>query len=191
MYEIHITVKHRASFVDDCYELGIKPIIIDLGSDTPSHSMTSSTVTGNDEVAFATAHNFASLFRDRGYVVERIKIETVPWHPKANSPDPGQYFETHFAIRNMGDNRLIDEVLKNATNLHRSRNLLKKGNDTVQMATYRSKHYRTSNEYLQDVDCIKAALISHGLELDKVISEFALYDTNVEMDHQWLKTKQL
>lgn len=186
-YEIHITVNNSENFVSDCYELGIKPIIIDMGEDVPAHVMTSATVKGNDQIAFTTANGFANAFRDRGYEVLRMKIETVPWHPCASHPSDDQYFETHFAIRKQGDNYLLNEILKTAPFLHRSRNLLKRGGDLIQMVTFRLNKIN-STEFLSRVEQITNNLEAAGLKLEKVITEFALYDTNVKMDEAWLRS---
>jgi hypothetical protein len=178
-------VDHRDTFVDDCYAIGVRPVIIDMGHGVPTHSMTTSTLKdSNDTMAFVTAHSIAKALEDIGYDVERIKIETVPWHPKASCPESEQYFETHFAIDNPStmDNVLI---LGLASFLHRSRNVLKKNDKNVQMYTYRSRdkaeHFRTVTEV---TDTLKWSEVP----LNKVITEFALYDTNERMDDPWLKS---
>jgi hypothetical protein len=187
-YEIHVTVDHRETFVDDCYAIGVKPVIIDMGDDVPTHSMTSSTLKdSNDTAAFVTAHSIAKALEDIGYDVERIKIETVPWHPKTSNPEPEQYFETHFAFKVEGDGYMLNQMLKMAKWLHPSRNLLKKGEDRIQMVTYR-RHDVDSKTYLESIDDMQKVFLDNHLKLDKVITEFALYDTNERMDDPWLRS---
>lgn len=186
-YEIHVTVNHSENFVNDCYELGIKPIIIDMGEDVPVHVMTSATIKGNDASAFATANGFADAFRDRGYEVLRIKIETVPWHPCASHPTVDQYFETHFAIKLPCDESRLKHMAEQL-NLHYSKNILKKGDVSVQMLTYRSSKIMDAEQFQEIVDRTKQALMDNGFKFEKTIVEFALYDTNVKLDDKWLKS---
>lgn len=183
IYEIHITVDNLESFSDNCYEIGVKPIIIDLGENIPTQVMTSSTVRGSDASALAMASHLSSIFKDRGYNVIRAKIETVPWHPKAACPDPNQYFECHFGVKLPCDETQLKFWAK-TFNLHYSRNAMKQDHQKVQMLTYRLHGQRDMFE--EHVGKIKKYLEMSGFELEKVITEFALYDTNVELDRQWL-----
>jgi len=185
-YEIHITVEYSDNFVTDCYELGLKPIIIDMGDNIPPHSMTSSSIKGgSDDMIYATALNQADLFKSKGYIVTRIKIETVPWHPKALNRNNDQYFETHFAIKFPYNSERLKLWSANL-GLHYSRNKLKRDNYLVQMLTYRT--YENLEKYEKNVNRIKKLLTEDGFEIDKVINEFALYDTNIELDDLWLKS---
>jgi hypothetical protein len=189
IYEIHVTVDHKESFVEDCYSIGVKPVVIELGTGIPSHSMTSSTVKGgNDTTVFVTARSISKALEDIGYTVKRVKIETVPWHPKASCPEPGQYFETHFAVKNL--NYTSSKNLRHLSyhlGLHYSSNLLKKSDDSAQMLTLRKKNvdYET---YRDIAVSMEQALLTYNFKLDKVITEFALYDTNEKMDDQWLNS---
>ena len=191
-YEIHVTVNNSDNFVSDCYELGIKPIIIDMGEGVPVHVMTSATVKGNDASAFATANSFADAFRAMGYDVLRIKIETVPWHPCATHPTDDQYFETHFAVKLPCDETWLNHIAR-FCDLHYSKNVLKKGDNSVQMLTYRSNNWKdvNSEKFQYHVSVIEEILNLYGFKLKKTIVEFALYDTNVRMDDTWLKSSSL
>lgn len=187
VYEIHITVDNNENFIDDCYEFGIKPVIINMGDEIPEHVMTSSTVKGNDANAHAAASNFANLFRSKGYEVKRVKIETVPWHPEASRPKSSQYFETHFAISLPCDEKKLKFWADNL-GLHYSRNRLKQGEASVQMLTYRN--YNSLSSFDKNVKSIKGYLEYDGFKIAKVIQEFALYDSNVDLDQQWLNKEK-
>lgn len=188
-YEIHITVAHKESFQDDCHRLGIKPILIDMGNGIPRHAMTSTTVEGNSDIDAKHYSDFLSkALVEAGYEVQRVKIETVPWHTKAKSPEQNQYFETHIGVNLPCDEEYLTLVAK-ILNLHKSKNLFKRGGKNVQMLTFRS-HDMNSEKFLSYVESLKNVLTSNGFTYDKVITEFALYDTNLEMDKQWLYTSQ-
>lgn len=180
-HEVHITVKHKDSFEKDCISLDVKPIIIDMGEDIPTHSMTSSTYKNNsDAEVYSKALNLKSNLESIGYVVERLKIETVPWHPQGFSPLDTQYFEAHFVVTGA---EIPKETLKKF-DLHRSKNLLKKEDKLLQMLTYRKKNIN-SFEFKTLVDSLTDKLNSL-VTVNKVIREFAIYDSNVSLDAQWL-----
>lgn len=180
-HEIHITVDHKDSFEEDCKNLNVKPIIIEMSSEIPTHSMTSSTYKNNsDAEVYSKALNLKSNLESIGYVVERLKIETVPWHPQGFSPLDTQYFEAHFVVTGT---EIPKETLKKF-DLHRSKNLLKKEDKLLQMLTYRKKNIN-SFEFKTLVDSLTDKLNSL-VTVNKVIREFAIYDSNVSLDDKWL-----
>lgn len=188
-YETHVTVGYKDSFYDDCYSLGIKPILIDMGEDIPRHAMTSTSVEGGSrEDAVKSAHFIANALEAKGYEIQRVKVETVPWHPEATNPASHQYFETHIPINLPCDTNYLDQIAK-FLHLHKSRNLFKRGGKNVQMLTYRDNGVSTE-KFLNKVELLKKILTSNGFTFDKVITEFAFYDTNVEMDQAWLSSSQ-
>jgi len=123
-FEIHVTVEVDLpvengevvnnwygtieEFKDDCNEIGVKPIVIDLEINDGSilkDVMTSSKFFGDNRGAYEESERIVKELRDRGYKVVRNKIESVPWHMKAPSvlttdreiPN-GCYFESHIGI---------------------------------------------------------------------------------------------
>lgn len=180
-HEVHITVKHRDSFEKDCISLDVKPIIIEMDKNIPTHSMTSSTYKNNsDAEVYSKALNLKSDLESIGYVVERLKIETVPWHPQGFSPSDTQYFEAHFAI----EGELSQEDLKNLK-LHKSKNLLKKNDSSVQMLTYRL--FNSDNLlFNMEIDNLIIKLEYLNVNVLKTIKEFAIYDSNISLDDRWL-----
>ena len=181
-HEVHLTVKHQDSFEQDCKSLNVKPIIIDMGSSIPTHSMTSSTyVNKSDSEVYASSLNLKNKLEELGYEVQRLKIETVPWHKQGYNPKSDQYFEAHFAIK--GD--ISDEDLK-ILELHKSKNLLKKDNGLIQMLTYRV--YKSNNTWFNmHIDYLETHLDYLGIDVIKTIREFAIYDSNSSLDDHWLK----
>lgn len=121
-FEIHITVKAdmlfnkskldfswtftNDEFIDDCKEIGVKPIVLDLEMKEGSIKdvMTSSKHFGDNRSAYEEANRIANELTSFGYKVVRKKIETVPWHPASptfNTGEPipnGCYFESHIGV---------------------------------------------------------------------------------------------
>ena len=180
-HEVHITVGHRESFEKDCISLGVKPIIIEMSVDIPTHSMTSSTYVNNsDSEVYSKALNLKNKLEALGYEVQRLKIETVPWHPQGYNPKSDQYFEAHFAVE--GD--ISTEDLKRLK-LHKSKNLLKKNDSSVQMLTYRL--FNSDNLlFNMEIDNLIIKLEYLNVNVLKTIREFAIYDSNISLDDQWL-----
>lgn len=198
-YEIHITVKDaRNSFKEDCASLKVKPIIIELEKDgviVMNDVMTSSVHFGDNNSAIEAANQLATQLSLRGYNVARIKIETVPWHPAAPSVNDdhfhmplGNYFESHLRIVTTKDRRDKLEEIADIYEAHLSRNFFKKLNENefIIMMTLRSKNV-SSEIFSKDVDNLKDKLISSGFVVDKTEIEFAVYDTNVNHDIEWIK----
>ena len=180
-HEIHITVEHKKSFEEDCKSICVKPIIIEMSSEIPNHSMTSSTLKNNsDKEAMDYATGLKEILESKGYTVTRVKIETVPWHKDASDPYLNQYFESHLAIS--GD--ISDSDLKRLS-LHKSRNLLKKESGTVQMLTYRRRDINNVT-FNSLVNQLVETLESLNVTVIKVIREFAIYDSNESLDSKWL-----
>lgn len=184
-YEIHVTVDYHPDFVSISNYIGVKPIVIDLDGKAPVQQMCSHTlINSNDITAYETAGQIADGYKSYGLNVSRIKIETVPWHPHARSPLKEQYFEAHFAV----DPEVIESEwmlrLEDVYSLKRSSNLMKTGEQTVQMYTLRQ--YETNPYRFQKlVNTIKGKI---GKSLVKeTIVEFALYDSNTSLDQGWIE----
>ena len=180
-HEVHITVAHQESFEKDCISLGVKPIIIEMSTDIPTHSMTSSTYANNsDSEVYAKALNLKNKLEKLGYEVQRLKIETVPWHAQGYNPKSDQYFEAHFAV----EGSISTEDLKRL-NLHKSKNLLKKNDSLVQMLTYRL--FNSDNLlFNMEIDNLIIKLEYLNVNVLKTIREFAIYDSNISLDDRWL-----
>ena len=180
-HEVHLTVEHQDTFEEDCKSLNVKPIIIDMGSSIPTHSMTSSTYANNsDSEVYTKALNLKNKLEELGYEVQRLKIETVPWHAQGYNPKSDQYFEAHFAV----EGSISTEDLKRL-NLHKSKNLLKKNESLVQMLTYRLFN-SDSLLFNMKIDSLITKLEYLNVTVLKTIREFAIYDSNISLDDQWL-----
>lgn len=205
-YEFHVTVEAQINnieeFKDTCRDLAVKPIVLDLGinNDTVlTDFMTSSTAMYEDDMmAYLELRRIADGMGNAGLNVLRRKIETAPWHPTAPSrpeqpmPD-GCYFESHLALSILAENipalRQLLATDPEAPDLHLSRNAFKPSKDgrVVMMTTLR-KYDGTSESFATAVEASKLYLVEAGYQLEKdPIIEYALYDSNVHHDTDWMK----
>ena len=230
-FEIHVTVDvdlkigegdvlnpwsgSISRFKEDCIEIGVKPIVIDLEINDGSilkDVMTSSKFFGDNRTAYEESERIVKSLRDKGYKVVRNKIESVPWHPAApqdkdkdhplwhGQPIPnGCYFESHIGVSIYPDQKedLETFIRSTLTNGHLielsgtaklSQNFFKKSNDGsrfVNMLTYRSNMCGRPKFELE-VKGIQQLLKEEGFDFEKVEVEYAVYDTNVTHDAKWI-----
>jgi hypothetical protein len=210
-YEIHITVEEAEIeyFQQVCHNLGVKPIILDLqtigGDNTDQQAikdvMTSSTLMGNNNQAISEMERITKGLENAHLSVVRKKIETVPWHPAAPSESDSTpempkdcYFESHIAVivDDPSTRREIDTYC-HANKLHASRNAFKRYEDGSYklMLTYRAydgtqeKFKAVLSGFASDLSLIKDQQ-GEPLTIDKVITEFSLFDSKISHDQAWL-----
>jgi hypothetical protein len=195
-------------FKNDCSDINVKPIVIDLEINDGSITkdvMTSSKHFGDNRSAYEESERICSELRSKGFRVLRNKIESVPWHPAAPVISTGKeipngcYFEAHIGVSiypNQKD-ELNEFVKSSLTNEHLidlsgtaklSQNFFKKSKDGskfVNMLTYRS-NMCGSPKFKLEVEGIKHLLQEEGFEFEKVETEYAVYDTNVNHDAKWI-----
>ena len=221
-FEIHVTVdldnsythKHihdenLDGFKDDCKNIGVKPIVIDLEINDGSiikDVMTSSKHFGDNRTAYEESERIVNELKSKGYHVVRNKIESVPWHPSAPVISTGKeipngcYFESHIGIvikpeEKRALNYLVEklnedkeEMLDLSGTIKLSQNFFKKSKDGskfVNMLTYRS-NMCGSPKFKLEVEGIKHILDERGFDYEKVEVEYAVYDTNVTHDAKWI-----
>ena len=221
-FEIHVTVdldnsythKHihdenLDGFKDDCKNIGVKPIVIDLEINDGSiikDVMTSSKHFGDNRTAYEESERIVNELKSKGYHVVRNKIESVPWHPSAPVISTGKeipngcYFESHIGIvikpeEKRALNYLVEklnedkkEMFELSGTVKLSQNFFKKSKDGskfVNMLTYRS-NMCGSPKFKLEVESIKHILDERGFDYEKVEVEYAVYDTNVTHDAKWI-----
>ena len=214
-FEIHVTVEADSflesisEFKEDCKNIGVKPIVIDLEINDGSiikDVMTSSKFFGDNRGAYEESERIVRELKCMGYKVVRNKIESVPWHPSAPVISNGKeipngcYFESHIGvIINNGEkkslNYFVNDFLMNDVELSGtaklSQNFFKKSNDGskfVNMLTYRSNNCGRATFQLE-VETIKSLLEEYCYDYEKVEVEYAVYDTNVTHDAKWILEK--
>lgn len=203
-FEIHVTVQTSDLnlFRETCNAIGVKPIILELqnlkNDNTLQDVMTSSNFIGSNSDAYNEVKRVSEELKKSGFNVVREKIETVPWHPSAPSNKDSDatmpkncYFETHFNIICNDKRKDFLKTLAEKWGCHLSRNIFKKIDDENYkiMVTYRS--YNSLYENFKDrVELIKKEFIGHKYDVEKVILEFAIYDTKISHDFNWLNENE-
>lgn len=206
-FEIHITVSEaeKATFLAACAALGVKPILLALqnrqGVAVLHEVMTSSTHFGDNRSALEECIRIAEGLQAAGLTVVRRKIETVPWHPAAPAlangvglMPPGGYFESHLNV-------LLDasvaptlqarvQQLSEIAQLHSahlSQNQFKQVSDSTvtRMMTLRA-YDGTRESFEAHRDRLVTALREAGFLMEKVITEFSLFDSARNHDASWL-----
>ncbi len=197
-FEIHITVEHGDVdlFRETCSKLNIKPVLLDLQKNDKvvmKDMMTSSTMKNTFDFVEGEIKRISDGLEREGFKVVRVKVETTPWHPKAPKDASTKmprdcYFESHIGILLKDDNdELRSSTIARQFECHMSQNVFKKHEDSkqsVKMMTFR-KYDGTSDDFIADVKKITEALEKDNIAYEKVIHEFALYDTKVSHDNAW------
>ena len=193
-FEIHVTVQLTSITIDQfkttCSAIGVKPIVIDVNTGVLDVMTSSTIITDNDSV-YHELNRIKKGLAEYGFNVIREKIETVPWHPVApttsNAMPQNCYFECHFNVRSTIDRNSTLKQLSDAYQCHMSKNVFKHITDTefYQMITVRS-YSDSTDDFTMRVAKIKNELTSNQFFVEKTIVEFALYDSNVSHDNQWL-----
>jgi NTP pyrophosphatase (non-canonical NTP hydrolase) len=192
-FEIHFTVlaKHLGGFIKNCEKWGdMKPIVLDLYNQDSGigTQVTTSTVIFGTLVQAISKMNFLSMkLRNNGYEVIREKIETVPWHPAIGSMN-GKYFESHIPIFLESKDVLENLRNTNINDLHISKNVLKPDLDGISkiFATIRSEKGSSLIKHQLVLNMKLASLELYGFKMGKTITEYAILDSNEELDARWL-----
>jgi NTP pyrophosphatase (non-canonical NTP hydrolase) len=188
-----------SEFKKACKEIGVKPIVLDLenaGKSVMKDVMTSSHFYGDNKTAYVECMRIANHMVKKGFVVNRKKIESVPWHPAAPVNDGDKmpdncYYEAHIGCIITPEQKTQLQQIAERVGSHLSTNFFKKleNGKFVNMITHRShgdlyKHFEGQVNYLKDL------LDSSNIEYEKVITEFSVYDTNVSHDNKWLTNEK-
>jgi hypothetical protein len=201
-FEVHITVKpdNVERFKDVCKELNIKPVLLDLQNHKTQtimkDLMTSSTYKNNFKEVWNHISIIVKKLEISKFEVLRVKVETIPSHPLAPQTSLDKmpkdcYYESHIGIllSNDEDENKAD-FLSKSLRCHLSRNAFKKhqdGRQSIKMLTYR-KYDGTSQEFINHVSNICNQLTEQSLHYEKVIHEFACYDSNDHHDQAWIQS---
>ena len=203
-YEMHVTIKSVPNveyFKRVCGDIGVKPIVLELEKDKEvivKDFQTSSNFFGDNRGAYVNVTDIANKLRSAGFEVIREKIETIPWHqasPRDNDINPTMpkscYFESHISVIVTKETKLLLESVSKEHEAHLSRNFFKKLNDNeyVNMVTLRS-YTGTYEQFLSKLEALKSSIKEHGFNYEKEIIEFAIYDTKLSHDFNWLNNSK-
>jgi NTP pyrophosphatase (non-canonical NTP hydrolase) len=198
-FEIHVTVSSFPEtdeiFKEVCSLIGVKPIILNLeknGQNVMRDVMTSSHFFGTNTEAYYETLRIESILEKNGFIVVRKKIETVPWHPAAPLVS-GQmpkdcYFEAHISCIISESQKSKLEMIAEVNNAHLSRNFFKKLDNDMYVNMMTVRWYDENYEKVKhDIKRISLHLTRSGIEYEKIITEFCLYDTKISHDYLWLE----
>jgi len=185
-----------AGIQEICKDIGVKMIMLDLENSKGliiKDPMTTSKFFGTNSQAIEETYRIEEELERAGYKCLRRKIETVPWHPLAPQSDKdimpnGCYFECHIGVH-IDKTSNQPELLKNIChghNAHLSKNAFKSnGDNIVQMVTLRV--YTNRLDMDQQLSQLLTVLEKYSFEYEKVITEFALFDSKIHHDAEWMK----
>ncbi len=183
-FEIHITVKNNIDITDfkrDCIDIGVKPILITLGSQ--QQLMTSSKHSYNGGIKEILIPLYEKLL-NKGYDVLRLKVEKRPEFIKDIN---FKYYETHLRLALPKNYDYTDlKRVCNEKDFHLSKNLFKVDTEyNYQMITNRTKT-GDLNQFITLVNVMCDNLRELRIKFDKIEIEECIFDTNESLDSEWL-----
>lgn len=185
-FETHLTVncsiENLEKFKEACAVIDAKPIIINF-KDGEKQVMTSKTEKASTSMEiYRNAKIDTIMLQEHGFDVIRAKIEAEPRYidsmkGKVIEKDMYKYYEIHVPCH-------TDKINVNVLKLlewHVSKNEFK---PNVTMLTYRTTHRTLEHHINLDIE----RMIENGMVTDdfKHHYEFAIYDTNVDLDNNWM-----
>jgi hypothetical protein len=197
IFELHITVNQNVdlmAFKAFCYQAGIKALVIDLGANVPAQPMTCSRITGSFSQAMLEANQLRDVLKNAGFEVTRVKLEAAPWNAgvpesdvQAQQAPSGNYFEHHTKLKlpKTANLRLL-EMLCETNNAHLSRNAFKIFADGTSERLITQRHYGLgfSSATLR-FNAFLEVLKSFDFKVEKTVSEYCVFDSNLELDAGW------
>jgi hypothetical protein len=197
VFELHITVSPSVdleAFKHFCYMAGIKALVIDLGTNVPMQPMTCSRIVGSFSTAMLESIRLRDVLAQAGFVVTRVKLEAAPWNAGVPTSDvearlspSGNYFEHHTKLKLLKNANLkLLEMLCETNNAHLSRNAFKVYEDGTQERLITQRHYglgfsSASLRFTAFLEVLK----SYGFNVQKTVSEYCVFDSNLELDAGW------
>lgn len=203
LFEAHITVKpfdhsqQKEIFDQLCHSLGIKAIQIELSrGDVPIQPMTCSRHTGNLSSVYQQVLAIAEKLGNHQFEVTRLKIEAHPDNvgvpqTKAELSDHSKnnYFEHHLKILldSQSPPKALLEVCQQHV-AHLSNNAYKsQKNGQFEYFVTKRLYHTAKIKALQSFTAFAHDLQQTGIEVLKSITEYCVYDSNVNIDDNWLE----
>lgn len=198
--QIHITINNDGvsweDFKRDCEAIGVKPLRICDWINYPDMAIRTSFMTASPGVKEANSREGGwswdttqklreqvAALRKCGYNIIRKKIETVPWHPYAQSPSAwygDNYLEAHFKVKSFTSRKWVIK-----RKLLVSVNVL-----TSQLYVTLRRDDLHPNAFNCVVISVQDDLEQHGWNVDGDMPtvEFTIFDSNRDYDAQWEQT---
>jgi hypothetical protein len=183
VYQIHVTVDPSTNpfeFKQICWELKVKPVMV-FNRGAGHDLITSSIVEDNPYDAML---DIAKKLEEKGFNVVRQKIETVPWNPKIEGMKThNSYYEAHFTVKTV-DITDAEEVGFIAEQ-HGAKLSFNAQHKYTTYVTLRDREADRDTFYKKFQALLKN-LLDFQFEVSKVITEFAVFDSNPDHDMVWM-----
>jgi len=203
LYEIHITVglsngKSMSQFETEAHTLGCKSIVIQLPEGQHQTQVQSGfTLYGPYSLAFATMKKQVDHFRRAGFPILRAKIEVklgtcngLPQSIKEAMLFPHNYFEFHLKVVLFRSELSRLSIIAKQYGAHLSRNALTQDKESGAIT-----HFLTLRFYaIGEADaCARFHILHEALKAQKFTvakteTEYAVFDSNVQLDAGWIDT---
>jgi len=174
-------------FVDFCLLHYAKPLMIELAQGEHIHQpmLTKLIYTTTLEDALQTSTQYADLLNQTGFVVNRLKIETMPEYTKYFANDGigkfADYYEWHGKIYYERPVELLAFCEKNK--VHLSINALK---NTPGLRFITLREFGDEATFNTRIGRLVEGLAMEGWQLVKQQAEYCIYDNNRLLDNGWL-----
>ncbi|KAL3899087.1 MAG: hypothetical protein SGPRY_012707, partial [Prymnesium sp.] len=209
LFELHITVATPSaeqgglgSFREACGLCGVKAVVIqnerpgcEGEGGLPPQAMTASYVRGGLAQAHRAAFSLSRRLAGMGFDIVRVKVEATFSHPgvprnkaEAAALSPHNYFECHtkLSLPSPSDRASLLALLSpHGARLSRSALRVLGGGREHRFVTLRM--YEEGREgAAAKVEALCASLLAGGYEIVSTIREYAVYDSNVQLDAGWI-----
>lgn len=196
LFEIHINInvqnaKQEIEWILFCESKGWKAIrtINTRGDYTIQTMMGKYCNRDSKEQAIELANELANKITNAGFNVNRVKVESMAisslYDNLVLDNDPGMYWEFHMKIPTTFDNfEILETTFKNKPKIGFS--LSSYGKSKYIICTLRS-HTGSRQEFLDYKDQCCKIIKDLGFSIrNKIHFELCVYDTNVELDNNWI-----
>lgn len=202
LYELHITViceeARLADFQQTCSALGAKGLLIVLPKGEHQRQVQSGFHKyGSMAEVFDILKTQQDSFTKAGFTVVRSKVELKlgtsfsKCVPLLSGICPnGQYFEFHLQVRLHYDRLAELEKVSSRHNAHLSRNAYKTDKELGLVWQFLTLRFHDLGlDASQDrFHALRESLLASNFEVVKTESEYAIYDSNVNVDAGWAET---
>lgn len=190
-FEIHITLSSLSMQQNDalfklCEQVSAKPLLIELqrGLFTQQAMLSKTIKVKNIEDCLEYSAELLSKISHENFNANRLKIE-VPYEFAsvflAKKQSTNNYFEWHAKVNIDKIDKLLTVCLKHGA--HLSFNSLKNENNWRYVTL---REHSTGEQFLKRVGFFKQQILTDGWTIKKEISEYCVYDSNLELDSGWL-----
>lgn len=208
VFEAHITVRASrdgsrdevSRFAGWCEAVGVKHVLIALPRGVCTFQpMTSTYHRGELADVGADVFRLAREIHAAGFDVSRVKLEAtganvgLPQTAREALRAPNGYFEFHMKVvlRDAIERAALEAVVR-PFGAHLSRNARFVGEDGSEERFVTLRAYRVGQQEAESMfRALDAAVREHGLRASHRLTEYAVFDSNAELDAGWLDDEEV